>query len=355
MRLILPSLLTLALANGQALSTKYDAEQSFRIEVQSAFTMEMVDFSMERDGEPMDTRGGGRRSSQAREIVMIDTVLDSKDGEPTHVRRAFEMISGTATSTFGENEMESESECPLSDVIIEIVLDDGDISTEVVEGDEPEDEALLEGHNLTLALDALLPEDEVEADDSWGLDGEALLRAMGLDVEKAYFPPPSRDEGEGRGERRGGGRRGMPGMRGGGESIERYVTNADWDAEATLESGTEEYNGLDCHVIRIEAEATGELPEREWGGRDRQDRSFRPLLPALRPENSFEFELEGKLYFSVEGGHPVHLELEGTVSTESMTERERGESVMVISRSQEGSFEYSVDITPVTPELEDGE
>ena len=318
--------------------------------------METVDSSMERDGEPVEGRGsgGGMNSSETRTVVRVDTVLESKDGAPTSLRREFETVSSSSSRTFRDREMENERECPLDGVVIEMILDDGEVTTEVVEGDTPDDDAVLEGHKLTLALDALLPEDEVEADDSWDIDGEALMHALGYDLEKALYPVPERtDDGGGEG-RRGGGRGRRGGWGGGGGGAERFFTSGEWEAEATLESDTVEYEGIECHVISIEAEASGELPEREFGGRDRGDGQFELSSAEFAPENSFEFEIEGKLYFNVDGNHPVHLEIEGSLSTESVREMNWGDSEMVISSSQEGTLEYTIDISVVTLD-EEGE
>ena len=71
-------------------------------------------------------------------------------------------------------------------------------------------------------------------------------------------------------------------------------------------------------------------------------------------DNSFEFELEGKLYFSVADNRPVHLELEGKLATESVREMNRREMSMVISTAQEGTFAYNVDITSVETDTEAG-
>lgn len=351
-RLILPALFTMLVADGQAIATKYPTEVSYRVAVTSQFSMETVDFSMERDGEPMEGgRGGDMRSEQNRTIVMVDTILESKDGEPTRVRRTFENLDDQSLMTFGENERANERECPLNEVVLELSLEDGEVKAEVLEGDEPDDERLLEGHHMTLALDALLPQEEVEADDSWKLEGEDLLQAMGFDLENQLFPQPTRDEGEGDGEGRrggrGGGRRGG-GMMGGGNGAADHFIHAEWEVEAKLIAEVEEYEGVECHVISLEAEGTGELPEPEMGGgrdRDRQDQSFALLSTSMPIENSFEIELEGKLYFSVEGGHPLHFEVEGKVATESLREMERRDSFMVISISKEGTFEYSVDVS----------
>lgn len=353
-RLIYPAAFGLALFAGQTLSTDYAQERALRIEVESTFAMKTTDFSMERDGEPVEARGGrgGQGSSETRTVVMIDTVLEHGDGTPTKVRREFEAVSAKTVSEGRDGEeMENERECPLHEVTLELVLADGDVVAEVVEGSEPDDEALLEGHLLALGLDALLPEDDVEADDDWELDGEMLMRACGLDLDQALFPrPPRQERGEGGEGRRGGGQRGQRGTRGGGASVTGFFENGDWEANATLEADTEEWEGLVCQVITIEAECTGELPEQERGGGGGGGRggggggAFLLSTPVI-PENSFEVELEGKLLFSVDEGRPVYFELEGTVMTDSIREMNRGEMSMVMSTTREGTFKHVVNLT----------
>lgn len=348
-RNLLLAALLLPMAEGVALRTEYTADSSRRIEIESRFTIETVDFSMERDGEPVEGGfGGGPTIDEERSIVMVDTVVEAEDGAPRQVRRSFEAVEGTSFMVMGDREMESSSECPLSGLVLELVDEDGETSVEVLEGSEPDDEQALEGHTLTLALDALLPEDEVEAGDSWELDGEAINHALGFDLERAFFPPPSRDE-EGEGGR--GGRRGGRGMRGGGAS--RYFLEGDWEAEATLGEATTEHEGVECHVVTIEAEASGELPERErgGGGRERGGRALGLPSTARLLENSFEIELEATLYFSVASGQPLHLEVEAELSAESTREMSRRGSEMVISSSQEGSLNYTVDV--MSAETED--
>jgi len=337
----------LLLATQGSIATRYEAQRGYRVEVSSTFSMETVDFSMERDGEPVEAGfGGDMRSEQTRELVIVDTILETKDGAPAHLRRSFETLSSTSVASMGDNEMEVASECPLEGLVLDLSGEDGEVVARVAEGSEPDDEKLLEGHTLGLALDALLPHEEVEEEDSWELDGEALLRALAFDVEHALFPPPAVDEeGGGEGDRRGRGR-GRGRHRGG---VQRYFAGAEWEAEARWIAGTEEHEGVECHVIAIEAEGSGELPEPEFGGggRGRRGRAFEPGSAGRALKNSFEIEIEAKLYFSVEGRHPLHLELEADVATESLRERERGGSSMVISSAQEGTLELTVDVTAI--------
>lgn len=305
-------------------------------------------FEMVRDGVPVDVpfgRGGG--SELTRRVVAVDRVLEHADGKPTRVRRSFETVEAEGAVLFGENEMALEQESPLDGVVLELSLEDGEVVAEVVEGEEPDAEASLEGHALTLALDALLPAADVALEESWELEAEAVLRGLGLDVESALFPPPSREEGE-RGGRGGpGGRRGGP-RGGGGGSATRLFAQGEWEAEATFAAEDEEYEGGVYALVELELESTGELPEPQFGGRGggRGDDMLRPAGAAERVlDSTFEIELKGRLLFSQEDRLPVLLEVEGTITTQRDIEREgRDGGTMEISTTQEGTFQHVVRI-----------
>jgi len=342
-RLIFPAAIALALCAGETISTDYTRGEKLRIEVESTFSM-TTERQMERDGEPVESRfGGSGPTVDSRKIVMVDQALENEAGRPTKVRREFEELGGTMTMSRGDEERELEWTCPLDGVTLELALDDGEVVAEVVDGDEPDDDAVLEGHHLTLALDALLPEDEVEPGDDWEIDGEALVRALGLDIESKLFLPPQFEESADRGEGRGGRGQRRGGPRGGDAGLRALFESGDWDGKATLKEGNEEIEGVACHVIAIEAECKGELPEREFGG-GRGGGGLAVGTTAPIPENSFEVELEGTLYFSVADGRPVSFELEGTISSESYREMDRGEVTMTISTTGEGKLEYNVTI-----------
>jgi len=208
---------------------------------------------------------------------------------------------------------------------------------------------MLEGHSLTLALDALLPDEDVDSGDSWEIDKDALLRALGMDVESALFPRRAPEGGgEGRGGR-GGGRGGFGGGGGGGSPV-AFFKDADWEGKAEYSGSTEEVEGLECAVIELEFEAEGDLPERQFG-RDRREFSFGLKSPfgigslASVLESTYEVTLEGKLYFSLEEKRPVKLELEGEFTLETNREFDRQGSSMSMETTQEGEYEYTVTVT----------
>ncbi len=332
----------LLVAAAADLETDYTRDRALRIESTSTYSMETTDFSMEVNGEPMDrTWGGGGGSETLKRVVTIDRVLAHDEGRPTRVRRAFELVAMETVLAFGEEDREIETEGPLAEVTLEIdVNEDGDIEIEVVEGDEPDQEAALEGHRPALALDALLPEDDVSEGDSWDLERDAILRAIGLDLEGALFPRPEPEEGEEEG--RGGGRRGRWGGRGAGGN--RLLLEAEWEGTAVVISDDEEVEGQSCVVIELEIEASGELEEQERTGR-RGGFSLGAPLPSVLVGTTYEIELEGRLAWSLEEGRPVLLELEGSVTTERLVEREGRGGAMRISTTQEGTLEVLIAVT----------
>ncbi|HJP00578.1 MAG TPA: hypothetical protein QF764_02270 [Planctomycetota bacterium] len=342
MRTLIPAALLLVLP-GSSLSTDYGKLDAVRIETETVYTMETTDFSMTRNGEPVDSSwgGGGGASEDVRTVVQIDRVIEREDGAPSVVRRSFELVEGAGTMERGEDTFDTERECPLTEVTLELTLDgDGDVAAEVVDGDEPADDELLEGHFLTLALDAFLPEGDVDEGDSWDLEPEAILRALSLDLDSALFPEAEPEESSGREGRRG--RGGWGGGRRGGGSNTSLFKQADWEGEATIESMEEDVDGLTCVVIEIELEASGDMPEPEFRGRRDDDVLARPDSAQRMLESTYEIELEGRIAFSCELGRPVMGEIEGTILTERYIERSREEFSMTMSTVREGTFTWSV-------------
>lgn len=335
-----------ALALGQTLATDYERASRLRIDATASFAMETTSMSMERDGEPVESRGGGGASTkETRHLVLLDEYQEKKDGAPVHVRRTFETIDSEGTIEFGERSMDIEHETPLEGVALDItVAEDGEISVEVADGSVSDDE-LLEGHLPGLALDALLPAEEVEQGDSWELESDAIVRALGFDVEPVLFRRPEAPEEEPSEGRRGG--RGGFG-RGGGGSPAQYFRSGEWQGKATLDSLTEEHEGMTCAAILLELECEGELPETDSGGREREFAAAPALQPAV--ENSFEIKVEGRILYSLADQRPILLELEGKVSTDSRRERSSERGSFVISSTQEGTFTLSVQVSEAKSE-----
>lgn len=349
MKLILPLVLVpLALCTREDLSTKYEKDRWVVVESSISMETEVTNFEMLIDGEtPEGNRwggGGDSSTSLTRSIVTADRLLEADEDGPTRVLREFRSVDGSQTMSFGDQERESQANSPLAGVTLELVLDDGEVNASVSEGDSQED-AQLQGHSMTLALDALLPDGDMDEGDSWDLDKEALGRALGLDLQQVLFTRPERG-GEGE---RGGGGRGRRGGGGGNTSGLGELLQVDWEGEAKL-GGIVDHDGTPCYEISIQLEASGDLPERQFGGRDR-DRALSPeleLLPWIG--TTLEIELEGRLLVSVEGHLPVLLELEGELTREMERTMDRGERTIEMSRTTEGTLKIQIEVSTESAE-----
>lgn len=322
----------LVLATGLAagtLATDYGRDRALRVEAETSVQLETTHVSMERDGEPMESVFGSREqvSWETRRVGTLDTVLERADGRPVLVRRALLDVSGDTHQTFGDELFERDHDCPLDGAVLEVRDEgDGDASAEVVEGASPRDDAALEGHRTTLALDALLPREDVEEGESWDLSSEAIRAALGIDLARAYFPAGEDDDRPGRGPR---------------GSVFDFLADAEWEGTATLR-GTDEHDGATCLEIELEIEAAGDLPEPEFGERGRGRRL--PGAPAAAGDNAYEVELEGTLWFSTELGRPLALEVEGSIEVERSFSREREGSEFSMTTTREGTFKHRVEV-----------
>ncbi len=333
-------------------TTDYTGDRALRVETRSAMELETTSMDVTIDGEPVDRGFGGGSSSSTHRVVTKDVVLAHEGGEPTKVRRTFETLDGSGSMTFGDSERSDELDSDFEGVTLELVREDGAVVAEVVDGDEPSGDGALEGHALTLLVDAFLPKGEVAVDDTWSVEKDAIVRGLGVGLESKLFQRPERAEGE-EGGRGGRGRRGGGGMgsRGGIESF----SELDWDGEAKLVSTSEEHEGVTCAVIELKLEGSGELPMPEWGGRGgRREQSAAPSaeLGARARGTEMSVELEGRLLFALDSRRPVALELEGPVRIETLVESTRGEREMVMETTQEGTLTYVVTVTETTKDEE---
>ncbi len=330
--------------DGVTLKTDYEALQILRVERSTSFSLETVAFELEVNGEPVDRPGGGGLggSTTTMKSVVLNDYKTTAEGIPTHIVRTFEELGGSIETEDGEQDLPANPARPEAGLKIDIQVDDeGEQAITVVEGEAPENDKFMKKQAMVLALDVLLPADAVEVDATWELDADAIRKALGQ-IMPARAPRP-----EGQGRRRRGDDRfpqdGPPqGRRGGSRSngtIGQFLKEAEWAGEAKLTSVETEHEGEMCALIEVKFEASGELPERQFGGgRARRERSVSsPILP-IALEGEAEVELKGKLYFSIEGKHPVAFELQGKLAASETTVRDRGERSMSMYREQEGEI-----------------
>lgn len=337
---------SLLLLPGQRLATKYTAESKLSVDTRFEASLETTEFTMERDGEPVEGRGfGSGGTTVKRHSQWTDHVLTVADGKPTKLRRTFDELEQTTSMRMGENEREVEADAPLEGVTIELTIgDDGKVASAVVDGTEPSDSALIEGHELTLQFDALLPGEAVEPAASWELDKDAIRTALGVGLQEKLFVR-AQDAAVEAGAERGGGRNGG---RGGGNRNARLFELADWSGKGILK-GEEDVDGVACWVIELELKGGGELPTPEARAGGRRGGGAPELALAGFAEraidNPFEIELEGTLKFAKGDQRPVALELEGSARLETNMERTMQESTMRIHTVQEGKIELKVGVT----------
>jgi hypothetical protein len=313
----------LVLAGGAPLGTDYSKDRAIKVEYEYQEALEQTEFSMERDGQPVEGRGGagGFKSDVSWNVVQLDEVQTHEGKKPTKVKRSFEKVGGERKMTMGENDTTTPLESPFEGATLQISGEGDEVKVEFLEGKKPDHEGALVGHRMELALDALLPDKDVDKDSHWDLDSAQIKRALGLDLRKALFPPPPAPENTGGGGGGGGRRGGMRGGRGGG-----IPADAEWTGKAKLVSLDEDMDGVKCAKIEIEIGAHGDLPEQPMGGGGRG----RMLEPESAPfvANTYSVEAKGEFFFAIEGKRPVKLDLEGTLELVRDSERQ----------SDQGSF-----------------
>ena len=330
------SILFIAGTRELELSPQYKPGLILRVESRISMATETTSFEILRNGEAMDTESfGGGGDEEERTVVTLERVIESADGVPIKWRREFETVEGSRTSERRGEELYS---CPLDGVTLELRSEEGEIEVEVVDGDEPEENDVLEGHQFGLSCDVLFPEESVDPGQSWELNSDDVARLLGLGLNRAMF---QRSEVEGGGERsRGEGRRGPRGARGGG--IVTLLRTVEWDATATLAEEEEERAGETCLRIDFVLEAEEEVSESDFGGRRERMFEMENRSPL---DSTFEIEIKGFLLFSLESNLPVLMEIEGTIGSETNSLRERGDMTIEMNREQVSHFERSLAVS----------
>jgi hypothetical protein len=280
------------------------------------------------------------KSDSTWHVVQVDEVQAHEGKKPTKVKRSYEKVGGEASFSFGETENTAQLESPFEGATLQLSGDDDDVKVEFLDGKKPDHEGALVGHKLGLALDALLPDKEVEKDARWDLDNAQIKRALGLDLRKALYPPPPAPENAG-GAGGGGGRRGGMGRGGGMGGI---PADAEWTGKAKLVSLDEDVDGVKCAKIEIEIGAHGDLPEMQMGGGGRgrmlEPESVPPLFAG-----TYSAEAKGEFYFAIEGKRPVKLELEGKVESVRDSETKREEVVTKRHSKMQGKLKVKVSVS----------
>lgn len=353
MKLLIPAALAatcLVPADSADLATRYTVGEAYTVRREVSETR-VTEREMLMNGEPVDrggAGGGGGETTRESLVEYTDEILAAGDG-PTKVRRTYGDLSSSTMLSGGGEDLEMGMETAFEELVVEITAGEDGVEVEVIEGDAPDEERLAK-LQLALFVDGLLPGREVEAEESWELDAEAITAALAGELERNLFTAPERDEEEGgRGGRGGrGGGRGFGG-RGGDNPME-----VEWEGTATVADLEADHNGRPVIAIDLELEASGDLPESDFGGgRGRGGRGGNNLeapFAAERVDNTYTYALEGQLLFDPELGLPVQLELSGTFASERYIERDRGDTLMEITTSTESAVDHVITVEPTQVE-----
>jgi len=304
------ALFCLVPSSGPGVEPSYPEGRVLTFERESSVSITMERVTIFQDGEEV---GGGEPGEQVQVqtdyLQITDRVLAAEDGMPSRVERTFDRIERTEETPKGS---EDESG-PLDGFTITLSLDEEDgVQAEVEDGEDVDGEYLT-GFSLTYDEDCLLPEEEASEGDSWELEGEALQIFLG------HVQDPSLFEGDG------------------GELDDLMAEAGEHSVEVTF-AGMEEVDGMDCavftYVRRTELEA------------DDVDPAIIGMGEGQGPEGAqvnlkVELDVEGRLLYAVEGGHPVLLESigEGSLMHEIIAEQEGIEIRMRFELAIEGSEE----------------
>ena len=133
------------------------------------------------------------------------------------------------------------------------------------------------------------------------------------------------------------------------------MKTAEWEGKATLTSAKEDVDGRNCAVIEIKLEASGDLPEPQFGGgRDRGDHMPEGRLALERSgaalDNDYDVVLEGKLLYDHDEKLPVSLELEGSLTTHRHFEHDMRDRHMEMTSTREGELTYKVEVSAAKQE-----
>jgi hypothetical protein len=340
-------------ADGVEVATRYTPGQAYTVRREVAETR-TTEREMLRDGEPQEGRGGfgggGGETTRESVIEYTDQVVEAGEG-PTKLRRSYtELASSTLISAAGE-ELERAMESPFTDLVLLLEAGEDGVEVEVLEGEQPEEERLA-GMRLDLFIDGLLPGRKVDVDDTWELDAAAVTAALGENLERQLFQAPEPEEDAGGRGGRGGRRGGFGGPREGGERME-----IEWTGTATVTDLNAEHEGRPVVAIRLEIEASGDLPELDFGGGGggRGGRGGGDALGASGSrdrvlDNTYSHELEGQVLFDPELGLPVLLELSGTLTTERYFQRDRGDSLLEVTTQTSTAVDHVITVEPTQVE-----
>jgi hypothetical protein len=287
--------------------------------------LELDEVTLELNGNEQDADAGGFTITDTERIVVTDEILSSEEGRPTKLRRTFdEVLNETVYSAeAAEEDQETEESSDLVGSTVLFVWDADAEEYEITDEAEELEEDLLAGLYEDMDLRLFLPDGEVEAEDSWSVDSDAMRDLMwpgGFMHYRAEGEEPDEDD----------------------EEVNRQIyENISGDITATY-AGARDEDGTQVAVITIEAEINGTSEvEREVGdGAGTETRTI-----------EFSRTVEGEYLWSLDGGHLHAIAFTGAESLSFITTAELeapdgSEFSFKDERIFSGTVEYAVTVEP---------
>jgi hypothetical protein len=286
--------------------------------VETSISLELDEMSMTFGGEevPPDHFEGLEETIAYEETLVVrDRFGPPGDGRPQSLVRTYEELGGVQTFETAEQEAERPQSSELEGLAVRFTWDeDEQVYERSFEDDEGDDE-LLEPLLEDMDMRAFLPEDDVDEGDSWELAPEVFRnvnRPGGVDLV---------DES---GERN-------------SEMDEQMDENLDGTIEATF-AGVREEDGVRIGVLEISIDVATQ------GEEELETDDGATVLRTAE----LSYELEGELWWDLDGGSLLSFELDGDVGMTSTNEAEvdlgGGAMEMVEVRVFSGSLSFRVGV-----------
>lgn len=298
-----------------------EEEVTLRRELLTTTSLEAESMSFSVDGEEMPIgHAPSMEYTSTETLVFTDTFARVGDGRALELEREFVEVSGRR-ETFvelpdgGSHDSDEDLSSSLEDRVVRFVWDEEEeeyVAEFADEGDD--DETLLDGLVADLDYLRLLPDGEVDEEDSWELDGAALLYVMWPSGRLQLLA--EEDDLDDYLDRAG-----------------QQLENLEGDGSASYE-GTRDEDGVEIALIRFEVEGETYIEQEDDEG------GF--------GTTSISTELEGELLWDVAAGrvHSLSVEGETRIEVTSVFDAEGPNGTVEIEQRRvlAGTIEQSVTI-----------
>ena len=287
-------------------SVEFRAEEgrSLRRSFEERATLELVSARMTMGGEEEEMEELEVEAVLVRELGVTDEYLGVSDGAVRRLRRSFDDVTGrtevesvepSGAEEFDEAELGSE----LEGLGVVFAWDEEDERFEASWDEDSEgDDALLAGLVEDLDLRALLPDGDVDENDSWEIDAEVFAGVLAFGGDLAERPDIDDDT------------QAEPILICGFLALSEIGGDIDGDVTATYEGSRD---GEAVISFRVELSYTRDLTDALRKVSEGYDTEGIGNAESMELEGTFDGE--GTLTWSVANGHALRFELEGELES----------------------------------------